>query len=365
MDVGGDFRSEKHYVRENRLQTDSPIYSFETKGPLYTHNEYGPLFAVQPRLDGNWNMSSSYESSDARLLALGSTAISRCKPTNSVASLSTALGELRRDGIPKLIGAHTWEEKALNLKSAGGEYLNVVFGWEPLIADVKDMAYAIRNSDKILKQYQRDAGRLVRRRYEFPMERSVGPINDYGSGWYPYFPEGYNLSQGAYDHYPFTAGEGRLTSQLIQERHQWFSGAFTYYIPSGTTAMGKLGELSAKAGKLLGLELSPEVFWELTPWSWAVDWFSNTGDIISNVSSFITDGLVLRYGYIMEHSVSREIYTLENVPLNGRPHTTFTLEKIHEVKKRKRATPFGFGVDEANLSGRQLSILAALGITRR
>jgi len=115
----------------------------------------------------------------------------------------------------------------------------------------------------------------------------------------------------------------------------------------------------------LGLDPSPEDLWELAPWSWAVDWFSNAGDVISNVNSFQIDGTVLAYGYMMEHTIISDTYTLTGVTdVNGDPVAIPTLTLVTETKVRQVANPYGFGVSWDGLSSFQASIIAALGISR-
>jgi len=122
-----------------------------------------------------------------------------------------------------------------------------------------------------------------------------------------------------------------------------------------------------EAEKLFGLSLSPDTLWQLAPWSWAVDWFANTGDVLHNVSAYANQGLILRYGYIMEHTVVRDTYSCGNPVTNGlwngRPIAPITF--VTETKVRRRANPFGFGVSWNALSPFQTSIVAALGISRR
>jgi hypothetical protein len=121
----------------------------------------------------------------------------------------------------------------------------------------------------------------------------------------------------------------------------------------------------ARADRLFGLNLTPDLVWNLTPWSWAIDWFTNFGDVVSNVSDMVTDGLVMRYGYIMEHTVAKNTYTLEGFsPLRGSlpvPPMSF----VTETKVRRAANPFGFGFTWDGLSPRQLAIAAALGLSKR
>jgi hypothetical protein len=122
----------------------------------------------------------------------------------------------------------------------------------------------------------------------------------------------------------------------------------------------------ALLAKQLGLTLTPEHLWNLTPWSWALDWFANTGSVLSNISDYANAGLVMRYGYIMETTYVSDTYTMEGaVRTDGVPFICPPLTLVTETKVRQQANPFGFGVSFESLSGFQLSILSALGISRR
>jgi hypothetical protein len=125
-------------------------------------------------------------------------------------------------------------------------------------------------------------------------------------------------------------------------------------------------DAAAKAGPLLGIELTPEVVWNATPWTWALDWVSNIGDCVSNISDMIVDGLVIKYGYVMEHYVSSRTYyyagTGKYKPIGGVVVSPVTL--FYETKRRRKASPFGFGLDWSGFTPRQLAITVALGLTR-
>jgi len=136
-------------------------------------------------------------------------------------------------------------------------------------------------------------------------------------------------------------------------------------IPTGYSARSAMARHALEADKLLGLAPTPDVVWNLAPWSWAIDWFSNTGDVLSTVSDYIVDGLVMRYGYIMEHTIVKDTYT--HVSVGGSTPTGLhvaPLTFVTETKIRRRANPFGFGLTFDGLTLRQKAIAAALGIVR-
>lgn len=290
--------------------------------------------------------------SDSALNSQGTTAIARTAPTNPAFSLSTSLGELMSDGLPMVTGASLFRERARLARSAGGEYLNVQFGWLPLLSDIRSFAKAVKDSDRILNQYRRDSGMKVRRGYDFPISDTT------------------TLAYGA----PFTAptaaessgkskGQSSTFTTRVYER-KWFRGAFRYHIPISDTTMGKFQQWVSMSDHLLGWKVTPETLWNIAPWSWAVDWFTNTGDVMTNISNLGKDGLVLQYGYSMNHRF-RETRGVGVFLERGNPKpVTLTRTWKDEWKQRMPATPYGFGVNLGGLSPKQIAIIAALGLSK-
>jgi hypothetical protein len=353
QDIGGDFFTTRQYVI-GQGNAVGASYNLNLGGGSRVQIDYhGPIFPVSP--GGQFPLS--IHSSDAVLYAKGTTAIARCKPTKSAADLGVALGELAKDGLPHLIGSQFWRDRTRAAKKAGSEYLNVQFGWRPLVHDVKSFVSAVSKSQKLLQQWERDAGRVVRRRYQFPIERSRTEESGLqGITWL-------NPTCQNYLYIPATQG----TYSIIRETYKrtWFSGAFTYYLPTGYQSRKEIDRLTLFANEILGLELSPELLWNVAPWSWAADWFSNTGDVVSNISDAASVGLVMRWGYIMEHSISKVTYMPETTCLRDKSAKASPLTYVTETKVRKGASPFGFGLNWDGLSPFQLSIAAALGISRK
>lgn len=103
--------------------------------------------------------------------------------------------------------------------------------------------------------------------------------------------------------------------------------------------------------------------WELTPFSWLVDWVSNVGSFMKNVSYIGRDGLVLRYCYAM-HSWEAEIRVENSVRIAQSPGLgPISGTWNSNAKLRIRATPYGFGLTLDSFTPKQWAILAALGQT--
>jgi hypothetical protein len=286
---------------------------------------------------------------DDELAVKGTTAIANVIPTNPISSVLVTLGELRSEGIPNLIGASTWKARTLRAREAGEEYLNYQFGWLPLVSEISDFAHTVLKSDEISRKYESESGKLLHRRFTFPVENSEPDIYDEENN-YP--------TPGIKTGYWTSTGQG--LRQTSVKRRVWFSGAFTYYLPP----IGSNERDLAIANKLYGVRPSPEVVWNLTPWTWAADWFVNAGDVIHNISAFSQDGLVMPYGYIMAETVHEYLYTHRGATLKTGGPVDVWQRLTTTVKQRKRASPYGFGVTFDSFSDRQWLILGALGLTR-
>lgn len=292
--------------------------------------------------------------SDLTMDSLGSTLLSRAIPTNPTFDLAAFIGELRQPGgVPRISGMSLLRERARYLRNSGDEYLNVEFGWKPLVSDLRNFAYAVKNSKKILDSYRKDANHKIRRRKALPSSSSTVQLRNVS--FYSFPAQWYGV---------FIGGDFIRTDMS----ETWFSGAFRYFLPVDDSIHSKFQRWSQYADKLLGVRLTPDVVWELTPWSWAIDWFSNTGNVMNNISRLGHDGLVMQYGYVMHHAKRVDSasgkFSWWDRQTNPEHVETVSTVWTEELKQRKAATPYGFGVDLKALSAQQISILAALGLSR-
>jgi len=213
--------------------------------------------------------------------AAGTTMIARTTPTSPAAEMATALGDLAVEReLPSMVGHETWKARTHAARGAGSEYLNVQFGWIPLVSDLRDFAYAVKHRNKIIGDYRKGSDKKIRRRYVMTDEE-----NSYSA------VTGMNVNGS------LPGGTGTAMSQTTKK--VWFSGAYRYHIPMGNDMASRLARYDKYADKLLGVNITPEVIWNISPWSWAADWFGNTGDVMHNISALGPDGLVLQYGYAM------------------------------------------------------------------
>lgn len=301
--------------------------------------------------------------SSSKVTMDGTRAIAMLMPNKPEAGLAQFVGELR-EKLPALIGVETYK-KGLSTKTIGSEYLNVEFGLKPFISDLEKLARSVLEVHKLVSQYKRDSGRNIRRRALLRDDTDFRMISS-NAAMDISLPRRLG-SEPNLDTY-VTVESRRLGGEVFEDSREltWFSGAFTYHLSDAHNFITRIDQWEEKANHLLGTRITPELVWELTPWSWLVDWFANVGNFLTNVDMLSNDASVLRYGYVMHYQrVSRTCSRPGLTPVDG-VALPAPLRQVFEItrKQRTRATPYGFGVDVGALSPRRWAILGALGMTK-
>lgn len=339
---GGEFLTRKHVTTYTPSEPAAITWSDTDKvmyrGSLIGYAPSAPPFTVPIDLSG-----------------LGPEMLRIADPTQALYGGLNALYELRE--LPDLI-----EQDILrldSLRALGNLDLAVSFGVLPFYNDVKNFFEAQGKMEKRLDQLFRDAGRPVRRKFEVK-HLGVNEEDVLQSGTMDYPSVLPIFVAQAY------AGPGTWSLKRVAKEKVWFSGQARYDLPThvgmDTTHLRRQLRYA-----LYGLRLTPKVIWNAVPWSWMVDWVTNTGDIISNLLPGVAERLVWDYAFIMrtiEHAYVMEqtfpMHTLEGVQ-------TFTVStKVAAVRKERCfAYPFTWALKEPALDPYQLNILGALGLSRR
>lgn len=362
---------EADYQRTARTRFDTG-HTFDSKKQLYQHltevdwnetylgHEYqyrGPLLPDTAFQSSTPNFRG-FRSGDTNYY--GAKAIQIAMPTNPLSDLAVNLAEFKSEGARLGLNAYEARIGVDNARKAGDDYLNSQFGWLPLEGAIRDTAVSLTRANEVIKNYVANSGKLIRRNVRFPDIEEETTISS-GS------PAGRLLIVGG----PVTnffAGSG-VTGPQYQNLHSvtryWFSGAFTYSLNLGRSVLDKLDRYEQYSNKLLGTRVTPEVMWNLAPWSWLSDWSFNIGDVIHNATLLADDGLVLAYGYLMAETIDDHTVTivpsktLRSGGVVGPVTTVFRTIR----KQRIRANPFGFALNPSSYTARQWAILGALGLT--
>jgi len=358
------------FTAKRSLTTSHPNWEYRWQDRnAWSYWRKGPLFFTVPTswelfYKGIGHPSCTLESQ--KLLsgdsnALGAKFIADTIPTKSPVSLAAILGEAYQ-GLPSLIGMTMLHGKGNSnvLSDVGGEYLNYAFGIAPTISDTTNLFKAIAEISKMIQQYHRDAGRVVRRKRGLPPQKTVEvteevipPYSSNGPLW------------GWHDEAVASVGKINLTRKTT--RRTWFSGAYSYTLGDHSDdVIGRFKQFEENANRALGTRLTLETLWQLAPWSWLLDWVANVDDVLTNATYLGKDGLVLRYGYLMNHVKVVDTYSMPlGATFKGGAKTgPITNVLTLESKERKRATPYGFGLTDSSFNAKQWAILGALGLTK-
>ena len=350
QDIGGPFYCTRRIYDESSTLGENPVtvpHPWSTDYGVYVT----PQFAFKSDFD-NDDFPTVVPTSGIELMALGREAIARTIPTKSSFDGATFIGELR-EGLPSIIPfGQSGRSRALASKNAGDEYLNVEFGWKPLLRDFHSFRNAVENAESILDEYEKGSGKLHRVKYTFPttfdqtVETGEGlavPLISQTNLWEP----------GGY------LGTLRITTTTRVRR--WFSGAFTYWFPKRGDSLRKTAELK----KLYGLEISPDMLWNVAPWSWAADWAGDAGILAENITNMGRDNLLMPWAYLMEEKSVKKEYQLSGLRYRAFPGEQILRQSFETIaKSRIQASPYGFDLDWPDFSPRQVAIAGALGISR-
>lgn len=354
-DVGGNFDSQRITVK---AQNTDIGWRQRSGGSYFITGHVFPW--APPSMVSGIGADYLTPTSKSTLMEMGAQAIQQVVPNKPHAGLLVALKELKSEGLPSLPGLKAGQalftrDRVTSVSQTGktipGEYLNLEFGWKPLLNDIQDLAEAISQREELWQKFVDGANKPFTRTWRFePTETwTMTRLGDsYGS------PSG---STTLYD----TRGVAWRTTHVITKR--WFKGRFCYAVPSRSTQSDEAIRMAQKLRVLYGVDLTPATVWNMLPWSWLVDWATDYGNLLKALSAFGNDGLVMVYGYIMEHRVETITDSITGLKVCGIPHSPI-LQIVRESKLRYRASPFGFTQDAWQPTGRQLSILASIGMTR-
>lgn len=241
-------------------------------------------------------------------------------------------------------------------KKVADHYINHQFGWAPFLGDIAKFDSVYQNSAKILKKLSEKNGQWSRRRVTLKSE-TTSTILGTGNGTFvnPPFDGGLWSTERS----TVTVSE-KKTTEIIAV------GSFKYYRPEfdlGSTDYSSAWNTAMRHMTIYGLRVSPINVYRAIPWSWAVDWVSKVGDHIDHLNDIVVDSVASKYCFVMQR-VKRSRILHQKIPLSCGT-VNLHLERIIESKERSEATsPYGFGLSWANLTPRQLTIAAALGISR-
>lgn len=306
------------------------------------------------------------------LLPYHSVVDKKLRPILNRANLGQSLAEIRE--IPRMLSGSArdfhdyWRflggspsSKRMSPKGASDSFLNAQFGWAPFIRDIGDVFDVVNNYDTYVRDSSKRNNRWDHRERvleetfaEQPLASGVGmkvqPVLTWRTALYPV---GHTWTE-------------RFSFRQHVAIRVWCSGDFKFYKPAFDMSLrdydSGLNHLR-RASTLLGTDISPSLLWKITPWTWLADWFGNVGNVIETATAAGSDGVVSKNVFLMM-SWKRVITLLQEINMAS-GHLSMEFHREVDSKQRGHAsTPYNFGLLPGSLTGKQLSILAALGISK-
>jgi hypothetical protein len=363
-DRGHVWHSEKLQYLSNPF-----VGSMYTAGTTYGYNCY-----PAPQTGNgvvNWK---SYPDPDG-LAAYGALAYTQASPLSEEFSLPAFVGELR-EGLPSLLPAvfmkntAGWSDRLRgrlkDAKNAGSDYLNVQFGWIPLLNDVISLATALAKATVALTAMDE-----IHRFRELPTVDKTSMVEATAYGTWNDIPDTGLTGSGAPNpilSFSVVRATNATTIQNFTSR-RWFEGNFVK-LPKASLG---LDSHMSRFEWLISTDLTPADLWQIAPWSWLVDWFIDIGGLIDAFQTGTSNRILSTYAYAMEERSMTTTVLLRNmyVQQGGSFTRTYNGPKDYSCvmkytsKRRIRANPFGFTLNPTTaLSLGQQLILGALGLTK-
>jgi len=356
----------------------------DIKGGLWTYSVMDGSATIINRVNCRPSPSLAGSRGPFDLMSTGATDLSsyaaleygRTAPTADQFSISAFVGELR-EGLPSLIPAllSTGSKKSFTsilkrqtrrAKDAGSDYLNVQFGWIPLLNDVRSIATALATATAAISGNSLETHR---RREKPDKDETIAGSSALST---VILRETNALFETVGSGTSASKGSGFLADNWVSQRHQIdysFEAEFLR-LPDGQKDYGPYLQ---KFSELFRWDITPSDLWQLAPWSWLVDWFFDIGGQLESWQSATTNRILSLYAYGMrdERLTTTSIVSNMRIDLVSFPSRTYVGPRAvftqYNVRRRQRikANPFGYVLNPlSQLSAGQLAILAALGLTK-
>lgn len=297
-------------------------------------------------------------------LERGGLAVALAEAKDGKRMAKTSLGLIREfASLYKSFGGNG-AQKILSPRKAADHFLNHNFGWVPFIKDLEGVIDNLADRHARLERLRFENGKWIRRRAILVNQTGEELVPSWsGAGINGYWPA--NV-------YPLTDCYTGSAAWRFSRKYTTYAssvGAFRYYLPyfdSQSPDYNGIWNGIQRDLKLHGALLNPVHVYKATPWTWMIDWFTDTGRTISALNDQYLDNIAASY-FFLSHRDLQEIRCEQYLPFNSASGGVKTIvwTRVIDVKQRKRAdSPFGFGPSWESLTPKQLAILGALGLTR-
>lgn len=300
------------------------------------------------------------------------------KPKVSKANLAQFLYELK--DLPHMLEStanalwNSWRSfgggyssVVMHPKSVADNFLNHEFGWRPFLQDMFSFFDVFHNSEKYIADIVQQNNTWVRKKRVLEETESDQLLTRYYQNAIVPSTASWQIA-GCCKNMTIDGIDcaGFADIREIKKNRVWAVGEFKFYRPEFDDSLSEFSSQFVNIQRLMtlyGLRINPTVLYKVTPWTWAVDWFTQFGRLIERVDDFIVDGIVSKYLNIMRRTERLVRKTSVTNFYSG--SMTLHWERNQTMKQRIVSdSPYGFGQPWATLSPKQWAILGSIGITR-
>lgn len=366
----------EHVYRPASGIAGATTYTYGTRTYDFTRTGAFGITSCSPNLSG--------DPSDDALASIAGGIRRRTAPAQSEIDLTRSLGELR--DAPRLFRASNYTVPR-SKKQLGEEYLNWVFGVQPTLSDFQSMAETVYQSSSILREYVAHERRRMRRSGTVTLDSKEG------SGTWQANATTYTTYNGGTFNFGAISGRGYAlvdapsayySSDTLQVygHWSWFAhkyvrsfATYEYFIPRPSDFGARLEAYNQQATRVMGGGLTAATAYDLTPWTWLIDWFVDVGGILRYQQTVADNQMVVTNGgFTLQEEVTAQV-TLSGAreykpPALVRAWTPTTISASSAVasyrfKKVRRRPGSPYSASPVwDFTPQQAAIVGALGLSR-
>jgi hypothetical protein len=232
-------------------------------------------------------------------------------------------------------------------KVASDLWLQYSFNVAPVYRDILTVCQALRDVKKKLNWLRNNEGRVLTGHYRRFLNDSYADIDTSGSDYS--IPSNFvALNAGA--------------RVLVLHPTRVYSATMKYRFI--TDLIGR-GDTTRAFLDMVGLNFNPTLLWNVTPWTFVIDWFTNVSSWLNQFKKTEVDIFLLPIQFCDSVHVVRQTFAYvreSNIEMSAFNVFEDAYERqVLNVLESYRAAPLKLG---SGLNPLRLSLLAAIGITR-
>lgn len=257
-----------------------------------------------------------------------------------------------------------------SMRVYAGGYVGLEFGVQPTKGDILRLSEAVLRADDKTRDFIQRSSQLVHRSSVRTIHESSSSslVTIQGTG-----QQSRSVISGIVNGVNFTpmqSGVGFNSSgtQTVTVRYRLKAfNTFEYYVgdPGGYTT--RMDSYAAKARKLLGGGLTLSTAWELTRFSWLLDWYVDIGGLLAYQQDVADYSLVSRRaGLVVDREINSSLGLQARAydPIQSCSSSVGISSSTYRTQVRYPASPYGVAASWSDLNGRQWAILGALGLAK-